>query len=67
MLNTVLLTGRLTATPEIRNTGDSHYCRFSLAVQRPKYKGEESSETDFFNCITWNGNADVSARSIKAI
>lgn len=59
MLNTVLLTGRITANPELRNTGDSRYCKFSLAVQRPKRKGDETPETDFFNCIAWNGNADV--------
>lgn len=51
MLNTVLLTGRITANPEPRNIGDSRYCKFSLAVQRPKRKGDESPETDFFNCI----------------
>ena len=59
MLNTVLLTGRFTANPELRNTGDSRYCKFSLAVQRPKRKGDEIPETDFFNCIAWNRNADV--------
>lgn len=59
MLNLVSLMGRLTAMPELKSTDNSHFCKFSLAVQRPKHKSEETSETDFFNCIAWNRNADV--------
>lgn len=61
MLNNVMLMGRITADPEVKTTGESRYCKFCLAVQRPKKKGEESAETDFFNCIAWNGTADVVA------
>ena len=59
MLNNVMLMGRLTANPEMKTTAESHYCKFCLAVQRSKRKGEETAETDFFNCIAWNKNADV--------
>lgn len=59
MLNNVMLMGRLTADPELKTTAESRYCKFCLAVQRPKRKGEESAETDFFNCIAWNRNAEV--------
>lgn len=58
MLNHVMLMGRLTADPEIKTTGNAKYCRFCLAVQRPKKKGE-TAETDFFHCKAWNGVADV--------
>jgi single-strand DNA-binding protein len=61
MLNQIMLMGRLTADPEIRTTEDSRYCKFSIAVQRSKRKGENNAETDFFNCIAWNRNADVIA------
>lgn len=59
MLNKVILIGRITVVPEIKTTAESRYCKFGLAVQRPKRKGEDTVETDFFNCIAWNGTADV--------
>lgn len=61
MLNNVMLMGRITANPEVKTTGDKEYCRFCLAVQRTKKKGEDAAETDFFNCIAWNRNAGVIA------
>ena len=59
MLNIVFLMGRLTADPEIKTAEDSRFCKFDLAVQRPKRKNDKVAETDFFNCIAWNRNADV--------
>ncbi len=59
MLNKFLVAGRLTADPEIKTAGESHYCKFSIACERPKRKGEEQSKVDFFDCIAWNQNADV--------
>lgn len=59
MLNIVFLMGRLTADPEIKTAEDSRFCKFDLAVQRPKCKNDKVAETDFFNCIAWNRNADV--------
>ena len=65
MLNKVILIGRITVVPESKATAESRYCKFGLAVQRPKRKGEDTSETDFFNCIAWNGTADVVANWYK--
>lgn len=59
MLNKVLMSGRLTADPEITIGGDSRYCNFSIAVERPKRKGEDKAEVDFFNCTAKDRNADV--------
>ena len=59
MLNKFLVAGRMTADPEIQTTGESRYCKFSIACDRPKRKGEDKPEVDFFNCIAWNRNADV--------
>lgn len=59
MLNKFLVAGRLTADPEIKTAGESRYCKFSIACERPKHKGEEKAEVDFFDCIAWNRNADV--------
>ena len=51
MTNIVIETGRLTADPELRYTGETPLCKFRIAVDRPKKKGAEKPETDFFNCI----------------
>lgn len=59
MLNKFLVSGRMTANPEIQTKGESRYCMFSIACERPKRKGEEKADVDFFNCIAWNRNADV--------
>ena len=58
MTNITILTGRLTADPELRVTGETKLCKFRIAVDRPKKKGAETAETDFFNCTAWNHNAE---------
>ena len=58
MNNIVIETGRLTADPELRYTGETPLCKFRIAVDRPKKKGAEKPETDFFNCTAWNHNAE---------
>lgn len=59
MLNKFLVVGRMTADPEIKTAGESRYCKFSIACERPKRKGEENAEVDFFDYIAWNRNADA--------
>ena len=59
MLNKFLVEGRLTADPEIKTIGENRLCKFTIACERPKRKGEETAETDFFPCTAWNRNADV--------
>lgn len=59
MLNKFLVAGRLTADPEIKTIGENRLCKFTIACDRPKRKGEETAETDFFPCTAWNRNADV--------
>ena len=61
MLNKFLVAGRLTADPEVQTKGENRVCKFSIACDRTKRKGEEKSETDFFSCTAWNNNADVIA------
>ena len=58
MTNIVIETGRLTADPELRYTGETPLCKFRIAVDRPKKKGADKPETDFFNCTAWNHNAE---------
>lgn len=61
MLNKFMVSGRLTADPEIKTVSENRLCKFTIACDRPKRKGEEKPETDFFNCTAWNRNADVIA------
>lgn len=59
MLNKFMVAGRLTADPEIKTVGENRLCKFTIACDRPKRKGEEKAEVDFFPCTAWNRNADV--------
>ena len=59
MLNKILLTGRMTAKPELKKTQtDVSVAVFSLAVQR-NYK-DKSGEypTDFLNCVSYRNTAE---------
>ena len=53
MINTVVLTGRLTKDIELRRTTSGKTCTsFTLAVNRNR------EETDFINCVAWNQEAE---------
>lgn len=54
-MNTVSLTGRLTALPELRRTqSGTAVCSFTLAVKRPFSK----DNSDFINCVVWRQGAE---------
>lgn len=58
MFNLVVLTGRLTADPELRQTQSGvPVTSFSIAVQR-KYKTGEDAITDFINIVAWRQTAE---------
>ncbi len=59
MLNKFMVAGRLTADPEIQTVGENRLCKFTIACDRPRKKGVDKPETDFFHCAAWNRNADV--------
>ena len=59
MLNKFLVAGRLTADPEMQNIGENRLCKFTMACDRPKRKGQNDYETDFFPCVAWNRNGDT--------
>lgn len=57
MINTVVLTGRLTKDIELRRTTSGKTCTsFTLAVSRNK------QETDFINCVAWDKLAELLER-----
>lgn len=40
MLNKFLVAGRMTADPEIKTIGENRLCKFTIACDRPKRKGD---------------------------
>lgn len=64
MLNKVILMGRLTADPELRQTTSGiSSCRFSVAVNR-NYTSKDTGErqTDFINVVAWRNTAEFVSR-----
>ncbi len=58
MFNLVVLTGRLTADPELRYTPTNiPVTTFSIAVSR-RYKAGEQAEADFINIVAWRQTAE---------
>lgn len=49
-MNKVILTGRLTKDPELKDAGQYKICRFTLAVSKFK-NGEQGA--DFIECSAW--------------
>lgn len=63
-MNKVVLIGRLTADPELRQTQSGiASCRFTVAVNR-KYKNEQTGEydADFITCVAWRQTAEFVSR-----
>lgn len=67
MINKIILMGRLTADPELRQTPSGvSVCRFRIAVNRPyadKQTGERQS--DFINIVAWRASADFIAKYFR--
>lgn len=59
-MNNVVLIGRLTRDPELAYTPQNQtpVCRFTLAVDRPKYKGEDQG-ADFIRITAWGKLAEL--------
>jgi single-strand DNA-binding protein len=58
MFNTVILTGRLTADPELKSTQSGvSVTSFRVAVER-RFKQGEKKQADFINCVAWRGTAE---------
>lgn len=59
-MNTVIISGRLVRTPEIRYSGSGDkttaVARFTVASNR-RFKKEGEADADFFNCTAFGKNA----------
>lgn len=64
-MNKVVLTGRLTTDPDIRNAPSGMLvARYRLAVPR-KYKKDGEQQADFISCITFGKSADFAERYLQ--
>ena len=58
MFNLVVLTGRLTADPELKTTQNGiNVTTFSIAVSR-RYRAGEETQADFINIVAWRQTAE---------
>lgn len=63
MLNNVILMGRLTADPELRQTANGvATCQITVAVNR-NYQGQNGErQADFINVVAWRATAEFICR-----
>lgn len=65
MFNLVVLTGRLTADPELKTTQSNiSVTSFSIAVSR-RYRAGEEGQTDFINVVAWRQTAEFICKYFK--
>ena len=65
MFNLVVLTGRLTADPELKTTPTGvNVTSFSIAVSR-RYRSGEETQADFINIVAWRQTAEFITKYFK--
>lgn len=65
MFNLVVLTGRLTADPELKTTPNgTSVVSFSIAVDR-RYRAGEERQADFINIVAWRSSAEFISKYFK--
>ncbi len=65
MFNLVVLSGRLTADPELKTTTNGiSVTSFSIAVDR-RYRSSEERQTDFINIVAWRQTAELITKYFK--
>jgi single-strand DNA-binding protein len=61
-MNKVILIGRLTSDPELKEIGQSNsMCKYSLAVNR-KFSKEGQQDCDFINIVSFGKSAEFSGK-----
>ena len=62
-INKVILMGRLTADPELRQTNNgTNTCRFTVAVDGNMNQTTNERRTDFITVVAWNKTAEFVSR-----
>ena len=65
MFNLVVLTGRLTADPELKTTQNGiSVTSFSIAVNR-RFRAGEEAQADFINIVAWRQTAEFITKYFK--
>ena len=63
MINKVIQMGRITHTPELKQTTTGiPVLRFSLAVDRAVADSNGERQTNFFDCVAWRKTAEFISR-----
>lgn len=66
MLNQIVLVGRLVKKPELRETEEGKkVSNITLAVPRSYKNAEGAYDTDFIDCVLWNGIAENTAEYVQ--
>ena len=66
MLNVAIIMGRLTRDPELRRTNSGKpVASFTVAVDRDYAPEGQEKETDFIDCVVWNGTAEFVEKYFK--
>lgn len=66
MFNLTVLTGRLTADPELKtSSGGFPVMSFSIAVERRQKNADGERETDFLNIVAWRNTAEFVSKWFK--
>ena len=63
-MNKIILMGRLTRDPEVRQANDKTVARYTLAVDR-RFKRDGQPEADFFNCTVFGKGAEFADKFLK--
>ena len=63
-MNKIILMGRLTRDPEVRQANDKAVARYTLAVDR-RFKRDGQPEADFFNCTVFGKGAEFADKYLK--
>lgn len=65
-MNQIVLTGRLTATPELKTTGNgTAVTTFCIAVKRAYAPKGGERQTDFIDCVAWRTTAESLCKYIE--
>lgn len=65
-MNRVILTGRLAADPELKQTQSGvSVCQLRLAVERKFKNANGKRETDWINIVAWRNTAEFCARYLQ--
>ena len=66
MINRVVLVGRLTRDPELRNSNTGNpVCNFTLALDNRQKAADGTKTTTFINCVVFSQQADNVSKFVR--